>query len=176
MEKAIGYISYTHGLDGKVKVVPMVKNDLFKQCVLNDKVKIKGENDNETPAIFYKINIFAFNGKSFICRIDGINSIDKAEKLTKKEIKVNIRNDDVLNAEILVGFNVVLKTNNNTSQKYGEVIDYGDYGAGDLLEIKTLKGKSEFIACDKANFVNIDYQNKIIILKPSESFNDMLLQ
>ena len=27
MKKSIGYISYTHGLDGKVKLVPMINID-----------------------------------------------------------------------------------------------------------------------------------------------------
>ena len=121
-----------------------------------------------TLKVLYKINIFAFNGKSFICRIDGINNIDEAQKLTKKEIKISVDNNKEINAEIFVGFNVFLKDNNNTSQKYGKVIDYGNYGANDLLEIKTLKGKSDFIACDKANFVDIDYKNKIIVLKRRE--------
>ena len=165
MEKSIGYISYTHGLDGKVKVVPMVKNELFKQYILENKVKIEGEKEHNSEAIYYTMQIFAFNGKSYICKIDGICSIDEAKNLTKKEIKVNIEDETMLNAENLVGFNVLLNTNNDTSEKYGEVIDYGNYGAGDLLEIKTLEGTSEFIACDNANIVKIDYENKVISLK-----------
>ena len=168
MEKSIGYISYTHGLDGKVKVVPMVKNELFRQYILENIVKIESENEHNSNAIYYTMKIFAFNGKSYICKIEGICSIDEAKKLTKKEIKINIEDDKILIAERLVGFNVWLLVGQENGQHYGKVIDYGNYGAGDLLEIKTSKGKTDFIACNKTNFVDIDYQHRIIFLKKKE--------
>ena len=33
MKKPIGYISYSHGLDGKVKIVPMVSSRDFKEYI-----------------------------------------------------------------------------------------------------------------------------------------------
>ena len=36
VKKSIGYISYTHGLDGKVKIVPMVPCDEFEDLIENN--------------------------------------------------------------------------------------------------------------------------------------------
>ena len=86
MKKAIGYISYTHGLDGKVKVVPMINPEEFKQVVLSSL-------DGLENAIFYKDNdeykniqlsISAFNGKTFICKLTNIDNVEQAQYFLKK--------------------------------------------------------------------------------------------
>ena len=44
MKKPIGYISYTHGLDGKVKIVPMVSKNDFENYIKHNEIKIDDVN------------------------------------------------------------------------------------------------------------------------------------
>ena len=157
MKKTIGYISYTHGLDGKVKIVPMVSKNEFEDCIKNDDIFLNNKTEQKL-----KIDIFAYNGKIFICKIDGICDIDSAKNITKNEIFINTREDDnFIDPEIIQDFDVYL---NNDKKKYGKVIDFGDYGNGNLKEIKTKKNKSEFYKCDKKTISKIDEINKFIVI------------
>ena len=159
MQKPIGYISYTHGLDGKVKVVPMVASDEFESFVKNSDVFLSS-GEKILPSIF------AFNGKVFICKIEGYDTIDKAKLLLKKEIFVEVEeNNNYIDAEKLIGFVVLTKT----GEQYGKVVDCGDYGGGMLIEIelynknsKQKTKKSEFYSCNKDNILSIDYDKMII--------------
>ena len=175
MKKPIGYISYTHGLDGKVKVVPMVSNEEFIDCLNNDDVFIREifEKDNNSTDKKenksykkIKMSIYAFNGKSFICRISGINNITNAEKILKNEIYVNC-DDNFIDAEKIIGFDVFINnilTHEIKKKLYGKIIDCGNYGDGMLIEVKTINNKSEFYKCDNNNIGDVNYNDNYIIL------------
>ena len=175
MKKAIGYISYTHGLDGKVKVVPMINSEEFKQVVLKSL-------DGVENAIFYKDNdeykniqlsISAFNGKTFICKLTNIDNIEQAQYFLKKEIFIDAEDDDYINPEMLIGFTAV---DSKTKKDIGKVIDYGDYGSGMLIEIQLNQldnkkkpnkqsTKSEFYLCNRDFIKKIDFDRHTICVK-----------
>ena len=106
MKKPFGYISYTHGLDGKVKIVPMIEPDEFQNIVANslsgEAQKIFFQEDDK----YNNINIFisAFNGKSFICKINNIENIEDVKSFLKKEIFIDVEDDDYIDPEKLMGF------------------------------------------------------------------------
>ena len=159
MQKPIGYVSYTHGLDGKVKVVPMVAKEEFENFIKNNDIFLSsGEK--------ISLSIFAFNGKVFICKIEGYDNIDKAKVLLKHEILVEVVEDnDYIDAEKLIGFVVLTKT----GEQYGKVVDCGDYGGGMLIEIELIGKnnkqkikKSEFYQCNKDSILSVDYSKKVI--------------
>ena len=163
IKKPIGYISYTHGLDGKVKIVPMVEKNAFENYLQNKVIFLDNEDHQRL-----NITIVAFNGKIFLCKIDNINNIEEAKKLTKHEIYIDAKNDEYINPESLVGFDVYLHNSQNI--KYGSVVDFGNYGAGDLIEIKTTHNKMEYYQCNTANIVKINTKNKSIILQKREEY------
>ena len=175
MKKAIGYISYTHGLDGKVKVVPMINPEGFKQVVLSSL-------DGVENAIFYKDNdeykniqlaISAFNGKAFICKLNNVDNIEQVQFFLKKEIFIEVVDDDYIEPEMLIGFTAV---DNKTKKDIGKVIDYGDYGSGMLIEIQLNQldnkkkpnkqsTKSEFYLCNRDFIKKIDFDRHTICVK-----------
>ena len=175
MKKTIGYISYSHGLDGKVKVVPMINPEEFKQVVLSSL-------DGVENAIFYKDNdeykniqlsISAFNGKTFICKLTNIDNIEQAQFFLKKEIFIEVVDDDYIEPEMLIGFTAV---DNKTKKDIGKVIDYGDYGSGMLIEIQLNQldnkkkpnkqsTKSEFYLCNRDFIKKIDFDRHTICVK-----------
>ena len=174
MKKSIGYISYTHGLDGKVKLVPMINIDEIKN-ILNSKrvIYYDAESDKE---ISIKMDIFAFNGKIFICKIDGVNIIDDAKQFLKKEVYIKCEDNDFIDAELLIGYNVFSFSDNDLM--LGKVVDCGDYGAGMLIEVEKIdnknnkiskKNESEFYLCNRETIISIDKKNKSIIIKDYNS-------
>ena len=162
MKKPIGYISYTHGLDGKVKIVPMVSKNDFENYIKHNEIKI--DDANQTTI---RLDIFAFTGKVFLCNVNGVVDVDQAKKITKHEIFVEAdKNDEYIDPELLLQYDVFLIT--QKKKKYGKVIDFGDYGAGDLIEVQTLKGKSEFYLCNKNYILEVDDDKKSIFVKPND--------
>ena len=166
-KKAIGYISYAHGLDGKVKIVPLVLKEKFEEYVLNNEIILDDDNYS-----VISIKIFAFTGKIFLCKIDGISDIEMTKRVVKHRIFVEEHEDsNTINPEFLVGFDVfLLKTRdkkdiNKKPLKYGKVVDYGDYGAGDLIEVETQNGKREFFLCNKNVIFDVNLKNKSIIIR-----------
>lgn len=175
MKKAIGYISYSHGLDGKVKIVPMIDNEQFKEIIYN-KNKVFYTNENNI-AESIQLDIIAFNCKVFICKIVNISSIEETKRFLKKEIYIDIEDDEFIDAENLIGYDVISYYNNSI---IGKVVDCGDYGSGMLLEIELLnnnnkknikskkqkkKQQNEFYLCNKETITKIDIKNKQIVIK-----------
>ena len=159
MKKAIGYISYTHGLDGKVKVLPLVSKSEFEKHISETEIKL----DNKTQDVL-SIKIFAFTGKSFLCTVEGISKIDEAKKIIKHEIFIELDDDscDYIDPELLLNFDVFVQ---GCDEKYGKVVDFGDYGSGDLIKIEKKDKKCELCFCNKDVIINIDKKNKSIVIK-----------
>ena len=160
MKKPIGYISYTHGLEGSVKIVPMVSKSNFEDFIKNTDVFIEGSD------IAIKIAIIAFNGKVFLCKVEGVNSIEEANKILKKEIVVEIKDANYISGENVLGFDVFVCTNSKDDViEYGKVVDCGNYGNGELIEVKlTENGKTEFYRCSKDDIKDVNYNEKKILL------------
>ena len=159
MNRIIGYISYTHGLDGKVKVVPAIDCVLFEKYVKNNQIFISDIQSKEI-----KVDIVAFNGKSFICKIDGINTIEDAKSILKKNIYIETEeDDDYIDPESILNFDVFVE---NEKTLYGKIVDFGDYGSGNLIEVKLSNNRtSEFYMCNKVDILNINQEKHYIVIK-----------
>ncbi|GEM_PF-5917891 len=162
MKKPIGYISYTHGLDGKVKIVPMILPELFKKSISSTEVFIEG-----TERKLNEIEIKSFDGKVFLCKFDEINSIDEAKKILKREIFIEVEESDFISGEKIIGFDVFVEDFEEQGRniKYGKVVDFGNYGNGELVEIELVGSKKrEFYRCSKDDIKDVNYNEKKILL------------
>ena len=98
------------------------------------------------PAVFEDLTTVTLNGKTYqvtrgsvqngfaYLRLQGIDTIEKAEKLRNQTVKVedndlHLQADEILSSE-LIGFEVVHK-----GKKIGTVASVENYGAGDFFEI-----------------------------------------
>lgn len=156
---AIGQIINTHGINGEVKVYPLT--DDIKRFKNLKKVYIDGE---ENKVVSCKVQ-----PKVVILKIEGIDSIDEAIKYKQKYIEVP-REDAVKLQEgsyfiaDIIGCNVT----DENGIEYGKIADVIQTKNNDVYWIK--EGKELLIPALKNIVVNIDVENKKIIIKPADTW------
>ncbi|MDP4087960.1 MAG: ribosome maturation factor RimM [Bacillota bacterium] len=156
----IGQIINTHGLKGELKVFPLTDDiKRFK------KLKTVLLNDAEVKVVWCKIQI-----DKVILKLEGIESIEAAEKLKGEYIKVK-REDAVKLPEgryfvvDIVGCKVV-DTNGKEIGTVKEVIFTGSN------EVYWVKGEKEvMVPAIKSVVEDIDIDNSIITIQPVQVWN-----
>ena len=147
-----------HGLNGYIKIKSFLENpnDIFSF----DKYFI-----NE---ISFNSILLKFNKKSFfICKLEGINSIEEAKNLVKTDIFIcrsslpEIDEDEIYLND-LKSFNVELET----GLCVGEVVKFYDFGGGPIIGVK--HGDEEKMLPFSKNFIiNINRDLRLITLSSS---------
>jgi 16S rRNA processing protein RimM len=156
----IGQIINTHGVKGEVKVFPLT--DDMKRF---RKLKIVVVDEQEIEVIWCKLQT-----DKVILKLSGIDTMEAAEKLKTKYIKVK-REDAVKLPKgryfvvDIIGCEVV-DENNKEIGKVSEVIFTGSN------EVYWIKGTKDILIPALEDIVlNIDIDNKIITIKPLEVWN-----
>lgn len=155
----VGQIIKTHGINGEVKVYPLT--DDIKRFKNLKRIYIDGQ---ENKVILCKIQ-----PDTVILKIEGIDSIDEAIKYRQKYIEVS-REDAIKLQEgsyfiaDIIGCNVV----DENGTEYGKIADVIKTKSNDVYWIK--EGKELLIPALKNIVVNINVENKIIIIKPVDTW------
>lgn len=159
----IGQIVNTHGVRGEVKVIPLTDDvNRFKKL---KKVLIDDVERNVLGCKFQKDRV--------ILKIEGIDSMDEAERYKQKYICVE-RSEaiklpkDTYFIKDLVGCQV-LDTEGKVLGNIDEVIKTG---SNDVYWIKGEKGKELLIPVLKEIVLEIDIDNKKITIKPVREWQD----
>ena len=143
----IGQIVNVHGLKGMVKIRPYLTNpmDIGHFGLLTDK-------DGHGS---FDIKPQSLKGDFVLAFIKGITDRTAAEKL--KGLNLYIERNQLPNNQSgfyycdLIGMTVL-----ENGQKFGVVENVQNYGAGDILEIKTEKGRTFSFDFSKATFPRVD--------------------
>ena len=123
----IGKIVRTHGVKGAVKVMSYIDNDfsIFKHVYV-------GAGKKEANII----KVQTLNNDAYAIMLDIIPDIDTAEKYKNYSLYVDRSEYDDLSDALylsdLIGKNVV----DENGEVLGVLVDYNNYGASDILEIK----------------------------------------
>lgn len=143
----IGQIVNVHGIKGMVKIRPYLNNpmDIGHFGPLTDK---EGHTRFDVTACSRK-------GDFVLAQIKGITDRTTAEKLKGISLYVDrsqlpAEKDGFYYCD-LIGMTVL-----EQGQKFGTVLSVQNYGAGDILEIKTIKGRTFAFPFSKATFPRID--------------------
>lgn len=158
----IGKISSTHGVKGLVKVLPYCEDLSLLESTL-----FTGETGDETINITLKNN----SGKFILAEIEGINNKEDAQKTkcslyVSRETLPEIDNKDEFYIEDLKGLNAVDEKNN----PIGKLVSIQNFGAGNLIELKPASGQSYFIPFEDQYVIEVNIEEKHIILKDAEKF------
>jgi 16S rRNA processing protein RimM len=156
---AVGVIINAHGLHGELKVFPLT--DDIRRFRKLEKVFIDG---TEKKVVWCKLQ-----ADRVILKIEGIDSIEEAQKYFKKYLEVK-REDAVELSEgsyfiaDLIGC-VVFDTD---GRNLGAISDVIKTGSNDVYWIK--EGKELLIPALKDIVLEVDVEKKKIVIKPVESW------
>jgi len=107
---------------------------------------------------------------AFLTQIEGINSIEAAKKLVKKELYIRrdtlpeIKDEEEFYYIDLIG----LEAQFEDGKPAGKILGVHNFGAGDLLEIASLKGSSYFIPFTKEAVPNVNLPERYVVIIPPE--------
>lgn len=166
----VAVISNVHGIKGEVKVKSFTEpsDNFASYCPLTDK---NGEK--------FDIKILSdAGGGIFRCKVEGINSRDDAENIKGIELFIKksalplLDDEDEFYHEDLIDCKITFLN----GEKIGYVSSVHNFGAGDILEIKTFEGKSILIPFTKAFVPFVDVKNKVIKVEKAlglfDDYND----
>ena len=143
----IGQIVNVHGLKGMVKIRPYLTNPM-------DIGHFGSLTDKDGHGLF-DVKPQSLKGDFVLAFIKGITDRTAAEKL--KGLYLYIERNQLPNNQNgfyycdLIGMTVL-----ENGQKFGVVENVQNYGAGDILEIKTEKGRTFSFDFSKATFPRVD--------------------
>jgi 16S rRNA processing protein RimM len=155
----VGQIINTHGLKGELKVFPLT--DDMKRFRKLKKVYIDGI---ERDVVWCKLQT-----KTVVLKIEGIDSIEDAAKY--KETYLEVSREDAIKlpkgryfVTDIIGCNVI----DENGIELGRIHDVIHTPSNDVYWIK--EGKELLIPVLKSIVVNVDVENKQIVIKPVETW------
>lgn len=153
----VGKIINTHGIKGEIKILPSTDDlkrfkELKEAYIDNNLVRIKG---------------CKLQPKKVILKVEGIDSIEEAEKLKNKYIKVKREDAVELPCDTYYEADIVgCKVYDENEKILGTIDEVIHTGSNDVYWIK---GQKEIlIPALKQIVINVDIQNKKIVIKPLE--------
>jgi len=156
----IGQIVNTNGLKGLLKVKPLTDDiTRFENLEI---IYIQKTNE----LIQFKIEDIKYVKNMVLLKLEGIDSIEEAEKYRNLYIKIN-REDAIElpeNSYLIVD---MLKCNVYTEENelLGKMIDIFPTGSNDVYVVKNNEGKEILLPAIKDVVKKVDIQNKKIIVK-----------
>ncbi|ACA55232.1 ribosome maturation factor RimM [Clostridium botulinum] len=154
---AVGEIINTHGIKGEVKVYPLT--DDMKRFKKLKEVLIDGEKR--------KILSCKLQPNNVVLKIEGIDSIEEANKYRKKLLEIKRENSVKLpKGSYFIADLIGCRVIDEDGKEIGQISDVIKTGSNDVYEVK---GKSEvLVPAIKDIVTNIDIENKTVTIKPLE--------
>lgn len=162
----IGQIVSTHGIKGEVRVNPWCDSPEFMK-----KFKTLYFDANGNKAV--KITACRPHGNVVILKLDGIDSVEDAQKLRNKTLYMN-RADAKLQKgdwfiQDLIGCTVY--DADNKEKTYGTLTDVAETGANDIWFIEN-DDKEYIIPAIKDVVINVDVENESVFIRPLKGIFD----
>ncbi|MGL4451587.1 MAG: ribosome maturation factor RimM [Sarcina sp.] len=160
----IGQIINTHGVMGDVKVMPLT-DDMsrfkeLKEVYLNKKL-VKVE------------NVKFLKDKFVVLKIEGIDSMNEAEKYKFKRPYLEVSREDAVELPedtFFVADLIGCEVKDTNDFIYGQIADVIKTGSNDVYWVK---GNKEILVPVLKDFVyEIDVQNKSVVIRPSGEWMD----
>ncbi len=158
-ELTIGKIVRPHGIKGELKVIPTMQDlsflDYIENLVIDDQA--------------YAVENVKFVKDAFVVKLEGIDSIEDAEKFRDK--KIGVRREDLekddkndFYAEDLIGCKVYLDKDN---RYIGKIADIQNYGSADVV---VLQDGTEELMCPMVDglIFSTDFDAQIVVFDKSK--------
>ncbi len=163
---AVGQIVNVHGIKGVMKVKPYLVNmsDFKGLNPLTDK---DGKKHFEATLVGHQKECWLVAMKGITDRTTAEN-FKGLELYTKRENLPKTKENEFYHCD-LVGVAVY-----QNDLEFGKVLRVLNYGAGDILQIKTIQGQTLELSFSKANFPKVDIANKKIQIVLPEDMKERL--
>ncbi len=154
----IGTFTKPVGLKGEITIFMLVQN--YKMFTKQNSFLFDEKMKN------IEVNSHRILKKKLIVKINNISSRNEIIKFSGKKIFLERKNmpkikDNEFYSLDLVNCKVYIKSN-----LIGKVISIENFGAGDLINIKPIKGNNFYIPMNEENIVSINVKNKKIFIDP----------
>lgn len=164
----IGDIVNTQGIKGEVRVMPCV--DDVKRFELLDRVYI----DKKNKITEYQVEKIRYHKQFVLMKLKGIDDMTTAENLLKGSI-VKITEDMAIPCEedeyyVRDLYDMAVFTDDG--EELGTITDVLFTGANDVYVITPKKGKDILIPAIKQVVLNVDVENKKMIVKLLEGLRE----
>lgn len=159
-----GKIVGTHGVKGMLRVQPWCDSNevlcSFKRLYLNN-----GE-------VEFKVETAKPHGNISLIKLNGINTIEEAEKLRGKILYINREDYKLPKGAYFIEDLIDMPVYDNCGKKLGVLCDVTNSGASDIWHIKDNENLYLVPKIDEIN-ANVDFDNNKIEITPLKGiFND----
>lgn len=155
----VAKILATHGLEGVVKLQSFCENpnDVFSYILYDS---------NKKEMFCRKVGLTS-KKDIFLAKFDGINSVDEAKNyrntiLFAKKDDLGDNDSSAIYINDLIGMSVI------SGDKIGKIVEFSNYGAGDIVDIEWNNGKTESILFNKNIVKSFDKDKKILTIETPE--------
>ena len=163
---AVGQIVNVHGIKGVMKVKPyLVNTSDFKG--LNPLTDKDGKKHFEATLVGHQKDCWLVAMKGITDRTTAEN-FKGLELYTEREKLPQTQENEFYHCD-LVGMSVY-----QNKDEFGKVLRVLNYGAGDILQIKTMQGQILELSFSKANFPMVDVKNHQIQIVLPEDIKERL--
>lgn len=153
----IGQIVNTSGLKGILKIKPFT-DDIKKFSNLKT-IYIK----TKKGLTEFKIEQVRYVKNMVMIKLDGIDTVEEAEKYRNLYIKVLRDQEEKLEEGSYYVVDILgCKVNTDTNQELGKIVDVFQTGSNDVYVVKDEQGKQILLPAIKQVIKNVDIKNKII--------------
>ena len=163
----LGQIVGTHGIRGELRVNPWCDTPEFAKKFKTLYFDSKGTNS-------VKVVSCRPHGNVILLALEGIDSIDKAEKYKNRILYIKRSDahlpDGVWFIEELIGCNVYDADDNSVC--YGEISDVSETGANDVWYITDENGNEYLIPAIKDVVIKTDVKNNSVFIRPLKGIFD----
>ena len=159
----IAKILTAHGIKGFVKL----------RVFLEDPYDISEyEPIRDTKGNSYKIKLKNPIKGDWIAEIEGVSDRNHSETLRGIELFIDrAQLPETDDGEVYIEDIIGSKAIDRDGHKLGEVIDFQNFGAGDLIEIKPVNGgKTYYLPMVEPYVGEIDIENHTVVIEPAEEF------
>ncbi|MBF0334020.1 MAG: 16S rRNA processing protein RimM [Alphaproteobacteria bacterium] len=157
----VGVVVGAHGLRGELRVKSFTGRPIA--------VAAYGPVEDEGGALRFRLKVVGeAKGGVVLARAEGVADRDAAEALTGTRLWVPRAalpaggDDDDFYVEDLIG----LAVEDEAGEGIGTIASIGDFGAGDVVEVRMVAGGSALYAFTRANFPVVDPGGGRVVLRP----------
>jgi 16S rRNA processing protein RimM len=162
----LGVVGRPHGVKGLVRIRPFTEDPKA--------IAAYGPLTDRKTGRKFTVSVANVTKDMVIARIEGIEDRDAADTLKGTELWADraalpeIDEEEAFYHHDMIGLRAV----GQDGEEIGEVVAIENYGAGDLLELRTLEGRLVLVPFTRAAVPEVDIEGGRVVIEPAAGLLD----